>query len=317
MRHFCPRHCHQGALLSPPEQKNCMALRLSLRKNDQARPAMIRSIVGSSLKFRYIVLALAAIMMVFGIAQIPRMPVDAFPEFAPPRVEIQTPCLGLSAEEVESLVTVPLEQALNGLQGLDLMRSKSLPDLSSIEMLFKPGTDELKARQLVEERLATVINTLPTWAAPPVILPPVSTTGRVLKIGMSSKTVDLKDMSMIAYWTIRARLLSVPGVANVAIWGERIRIPQVQVDPVRMRLHKVALDDVMETTADALDVGILQFSEGAVIGTGGFIDTPNQRMGIRSVLPIKSAADLAQVPIKGKFKSDGSPIRLGDVATVV
>src|SRR6185369_15846707 len=100
MRHFCPRHCHQGALLSPPEQKNCMALRLSLRKNDQARPAMIRSIVGSSLKFRYIVLALAAIMMVFGIAQIPRMPVDAFPEFAPPRVEIQTPCLGLSAEEV-------------------------------------------------------------------------------------------------------------------------------------------------------------------------------------------------------------------------
>jgi len=279
---------------------------------------MIRSIVGSSLKFRYIALALAAAMMVFGIAQIPRMPVDAFPEFAPPRVEIQTPCLGLSAEEVESLVTVPLEQALNGLQGLDLMRSKSLPDLSSIEMLFKPGTDVLKARQLVQERLATVINTLPTWAAPPVILPPVSTTGRVLKIGMSSKTVDLKDMSMIAYWTIRARLLSVPGVANVAIWGERIRIPQVRVDPVRMRLHKVALDDVMETTADALDVGILQFSEGAVIGTGGFIDTPNQRLGIRSVLPIKSAADLAQVPIKGnKFKSDGSPVRLGDVADVV
>src|SRR5690349_3974269 len=279
---------------------------------------MIRSIVGSSLKFRYIALALAAAMMVFGIAQIPRMPVDAFPEFAPPRVEIQTPCLGLSAEEVESLVTVPLEQALNGLQGLDLMRSKSLPDLSSIEMLFKPGTDVLKARQLVQERLATVINTLPTWAAPPVILPPVSTTGRVLKIGMSSKTVDLMDMSMIAYWTIRARLLAVPGVANVAIWGERIRIPQVRVDPVRMRLHKVALDDVMETTADALDVGILQFSEGAVIGTGGFIDTPNQRLGIRSVLPIKSAADLAQVPIKGnKFKSDGSPVRLGDVADVV
>src|SRR5689334_22898471 len=278
---------------------------------------MIRSIVGSSLKFRYIALALAAIMMVFGIAQIPRMPVDAFPEFAPPRVEIQTPCLGLSAEEVESLVTVPLEQALNGLQGLDLMRSKSLPDLSSIEMLFKSGTDELKARQLVQERLATVINTLPTWAAPPVILPPVSTTGRVLKIGMSSKTVNLMDMSMIAYWTIRARLLGVPGVANVAIWGERIRIPQVRVDPEKMRNYNVSLDDVMETTAGALDVGILQYSEGAVIGTGGFIDTPNQRMGIRSVLPIKSAADLAQVPIGTRKKGDGTPLRLGDVATVV
>ncbi|HSB00177.1 MAG TPA: efflux RND transporter permease subunit, partial [Anaerolineales bacterium] len=278
---------------------------------------MIRSIVGSSLKFRYIVLAIAAAMMVFGIAQVPRMPVDAFPEFAPPRVEIQTPCLGLSADEVESLVTVPLEQALNGLPGLDIMRSKSIPDLSSIEMLFKPGTDELKARQLVQERLATVINTIPTWAAPPVIMPPVSTTGRVLKVGVSSKTVDLMDLSMISYWTIRARLLGVPGVANVAIWGERIRIPQVQVDPVKMREYDVSLDEVMETTANALDVGILQFSDGAVIGTGGFIDTPNQRLGIRPVLPIKSAADLAQVPIEGKKKSDGTPLRLGDVANVV
>src|SRR5512138_541255 len=278
---------------------------------------MIRSIVGTSLKLRYIVLALAAGMMVFGIAQVPKMPVDAFPEFAPPRVEIQTPCLGLSADEVESLVTVPLEQALNGLPGLDIMRSKSIPDLSSIEMLFKSGTDELRARQLVQERLATVINTLPTWAAPPVIMPPVSTTGRVLKIGVSSKTVSLMDLSMISYWTIRARLLGVPGVANVAIWGERIRIPQVRVDPEKMRNYNVSLDDVMETTAGALDVGILQYSEGSVIGTGGFIDTPNQRMGIRSVLPIKSAADLAQVPIGTRKKGDGTPLRLGDVATVV
>ena len=133
---------------------------------------MIRSIVGTSLKFRFIVLAIAAAMMLFGIAQVPSMPVDAFPEFAPPRVEIQTPCLGLSADEVESLVSVPLEQAFNGLDGLDLMRSKSLPDLSMIELLFKPGTDVLRARQLVQERLATVINTLPTWAARPSSCPP-------------------------------------------------------------------------------------------------------------------------------------------------
>ena len=278
---------------------------------------MIRSIVGSSLKFRNIVLAVAAAMMVFGIAQVPSMPVDAFPEFAPPRVEIQTPCLGLSADEVEALVTVPLEQALNGLPGLELMRSKSIPDLSSIEMLFERGTDELKARQLVQERLATVINTIPTWAAPPVIMPPISSTGRVMKIGVSSKTVNLMDLSMIAYWTIRARLLAVPGVANVAIWGERIKIPQVQVDPLKMRQYDVSLDQVMETTADALDVGILQFSNGAVIGTGGFIDTPNQRLGIRPVLPIKSAADLALVPIENKKKSDGTPLRLGDIGNVV
>src|SRR5512142_262676 len=277
---------------------------------------MIRSIVGTSLRFRYIVLAVAAALMVTGILQIPNMPVDAFPEFAPPRVEIQTPCLGLSADEVEQLVTVPLEQAFTGLDGLDLMRSKSIPDLSSIELLFKPGVDVLRARQLVQERLATVIGTLPTWAAPPVIMPPVSTTGRVLKIGLSSKTVSLMDMSMISYWTIRARLLRVPGVANVAIWGERIKIPQVQVDPVKMQRYHVPLDDVMETTADALDVGILQFSNGAAIGTGGFIDTPNQRLSIRSTLPIFTPEDLARVPISNTKKSDGTPLLLKDVAEV-
>ena len=145
---------------------------------------MIRSIVGTSLKFRFITLALAAAMMLCGILQLSNSAVDVFPEFAPPRVEIQTPCLGLSAEEVESLVSVPLEQALNGVDGINVMRSKSINDLSSIELLFKPGTDIVHARQLVQERLATVISTLPTWAAPPVMMPPVSTTGRFMKIGM-------------------------------------------------------------------------------------------------------------------------------------
>src|SRR6185295_18977499 len=189
--------------------------------------------------------------------------------------------------------------------------------LSSIELLFKPGIDELLARQLVQERLATVIGTLPTWAAPPVIMPPVSSTSRVMKIGLSSKSVSVIDMSMISYWTIRARLLNVPGVANVLIWGERIKIPQVRVDPERMQANNVSLDEVMETTSNALDVGILQFSNGAVIGTGGFVETPNQRLSIRAVLPIKSAADLAQVPIGDKKKPDGTPLRLADVAHVV
>src|SRR5690349_9576101 len=206
-----------------------MAPSPNLRKNEHGRRSiMIRWIVGSSLKLRYIVVAIAAALMFFGIVQLPNTPVDVFPEFAPPRVEIQTPCLGLTAQDVESLVTVPLEQAFNGLPGLDTLRSKSIPDLSSIEILFKVGTDELRARQLVQERLATVIGTLPTWAAPPVIMPPVSSTSRVMKIGMTSKDVSLMDMSMISYWTIRARLLGVPGVANVLIWGERIKIPQVR-----------------------------------------------------------------------------------------
>src|SRR5437867_72939 len=147
---------------------------------------MIRAIVASSLKFRFIVLALAGAMMVFGIARIPRMPVDVFPEFAPPRVEIQTPCLGLSASEVEALVTIPLEDALNGVADLDTLRSKSIAQLSSIELRFKPGTDLLHARQLVQERVATVTPTLPTWASPPFMLQPVSSTSRVMKIGLTS-----------------------------------------------------------------------------------------------------------------------------------
>jgi CzcA family heavy metal efflux pump len=278
---------------------------------------MMRWIVGSSLKLRFLVVAFAAAMMFFGVPQLQGMPVDVFPEFAPPRVEIQTPCLGLSAEEVEALVSVPLEQALNGVEGLEIMRSKSVPDLSSIELLFKPGTDEMLDRQLVQERLATVAGTLPTWAAPPFMMPPVATTGRVMKIGLSSKDHSVIEMSMISYWTIRARLLRVPGVANVPIWGERLQMPQVQVDPERLRATDVTLDDVMTITADALDVGLLQFSNGALIGTGGFIDTPNQRMSIRHVLPILAANDLAQVPISDKKKSDGTPLRLSDVANVV
>ncbi len=275
---------------------------------------MMRWIVGSSLRFRYIVVALAAGMMVFGVVQLRNIPVDVFPEFAPPRVQIQTACLGLSASDVEQLVTVPLEDALNGIPGLDVMRSASVPQLSSIELIFKLGTDLLQARQLTQERLDTVLPTLPTWASPPVMLQPLSATSRVMKIGLSSKSRSLIEMSMISYWTIRARLLRVPGVANVPIWGERLQMLQVQAEPDRMRAHDVSLEQVMETTADALDVGLLKFSNGARIGTGGVVDTPNQRLQVRHILPIATPKDLSQVIIE---KQNGKPLRLGDVARVV
>jgi CzcA family heavy metal efflux pump len=275
---------------------------------------MMRWIIGSSLRFRALVVAIAAGAMFLGIIQLQKTPVDVFPEFAAPRVEIQTPCLGLSAAEVESLVTVPMEQALNGVLGLDTLRSKSIAQLSSIELRFKPGTDLLQARQLVSERVQTVIPTIPTWAAPPVMLQPVSSTSRVMKIGLSSDTRSLIEMSMISYWTIRARLLQVPGVANVAIWGERLQMLQVQVDPERLRTRDVSLDQVMEVTADAVDSGLLQFSSGSVIGTGGFLETDNQRMGIRHVQPIRTPADLAQVTVAQRA---GKALTLGDVADVV
>src|SRR6185295_5329521 len=157
--------------------------------------------------------------------------IDVFPEFAPPKVEIQTNSLGLSAVEVEELVTVPLEQALNGVPGLDVLRSKSVPVLSDIVLLFKPGVYGSLARQLVQERLQTAAPTVPTWAKPPVMIQPMSSTSRNMKIGISSKEHDLLDLSMVANWKIRARLLRIPGVANVPIWGERLKMFQVLVDP--------------------------------------------------------------------------------------
>ncbi len=281
--------------------------------NRAGQRTLMRGIISGSLRFRHLVVAAAVAMMVLGITVLPRMHVDVFPEFAPPRVVIQTACVGLSTSDVEQLVTVPLEASLNGIQGLDDMRSKSVPQLSSIELLFKPGTDLLRARQLVQERLATVSPSLPTWAAPPVMLAPVSATGRAMQIGMTSASHSLIDMSMTAYWTIRARLLRVPGVANVAIWNERLHLMAVQAVPARMQARGVSLNQVMQTTSDAVDSGLLRFSTGAVIGTGGTIETPNQRIGVRNVLPVVTPADLAQVPVT---KKAGKDVRLGDVATV-
>ena len=275
---------------------------------------MLRWIVGSSLKFRYIVAAAAAAMMFFGVQQLRGMPVDVFPEFSPPKVEIQTLALGLSGEEVESLVTVPLEQALNGVPGLDVIRSKSVEQLSQIELIFKEGEDLLTARQLVAERIATVSPTLPRWAAPPVMIQPLSATSRVMKIGMTSDKYDLIDLSMTAYWKVRARLLRVPGVANVMIWGERIKMPTVQVDPELLKKHGVTLEEVMTVTGDSIDAGLLRFSEGGFIGTGGFVDTPLQRYNVRHSMPILTHRDLAQVPIAER---DGRVLRLDDVADVV
>jgi CzcA family heavy metal efflux pump len=277
---------------------------------------MLRLIVGSSLRFRHLVVALATGLIFFGVGALQNTQIDVFPEFAPPRVEVQTPSLGLSASQVESLVTVPLEQSLIGIPGLDTIRSRSVEQLSSIELIFERGTDLLTARQLVAERLATITPTLPTWSSPPFMIQPLSATSRVLKIGLTSTDpeVDLMDMSMTAYWKIRARLLRVPGVANVPIWGERLEMLQVQVDPNRLRERGVTLEQVMTVTADALEAGLPQYSSGHFIGRGGWIETQDERIGIRHVLPIVTTEDLAQIPIQN---SRGEALRLSDVANVV
>ena len=264
---------------------------------------MMTWLISSSLRLRVVIVALAAILLVAGTWVIRDTPLDVFPEFAPPLVEIQTEAPGLSTSEVEALVSVPIENALNGVSWLETIRSKSVLGLSSVVLIFENGTDLMQARQLVQERLAVAATSLPAVARAPVILSPLSSTSRVLKIGISSDSLSQMQMTTIAKWTIRPRLMAIPGVANVAIWGERDRQIQVLVDPDRLRANDVTLDEVIRATGDA-----------TVLASGGFIDTPNQRLAVTHAPPVTIPEDLAEMTIRFR---DGSSLRIGDVADVV
>jgi CzcA family heavy metal efflux pump len=259
-------------------------------------------LVTNALRQRVLVLALAAVLVLLGARATQGVPLDVFPEFAPPMVEVQTEAQGLSTEEVESLVTVPLEAGVNGVPGLDTLRSKSVLGLSSVVMIFAEGTDLARARQLVQERVATVAPRLPANVGTPVMLPPLSATSRAMKIGLSSDTLDQMALSEVVRWTIRPRLMAVPGVANVAVWGQRDRQLQVLVDPERLAANGVSLAEVQRAAGDA-----------AVTVGGGFVDTPNQRLAVRHIAPVQTPADLSQAIVK---LANGAPIRLGQVATV-
>ena len=274
----------------------------------------MRALVSGSVRFRMLVVAVAAAALFVGFTQLHDMPTDVLPEFGPTTVEIQTEALGLSAEEVEQLVTVPMEQdLLNGVAFLDDIRSESVPGLSRILLIFEPGTDLFKARQVVAERL-TQTAALPQVSKAPRMLEPLSSTNRVLMVGVSSKTVSPLQMSVLTRWTIVPRLVGLPGVANVSVWGLQDRQLQVQVDPERLRAQKVSLLQVIDTTGNALWVSPLTFLEASTPGTGGFVDTANQRLGIYHLSPINTAADLAKVRVEG---TNGRKLRLGDVANVV
>jgi Cu/Ag efflux pump CusA len=264
---------------------------------------MLNALVKSSLHFRVLVLALAAVLLVVGAQTLKKTPLDVFPEFAPPLVEIQTEAPGLSTEEVESLITVPLENALNGTAYVTTIRSKSVLGLSSVVLLFERGTDLPTARQLVQERVATISSRLPSVAHPPHILPPLSSTSRAMKIGVWSDTLTQMEMTDLALWTIRPRLMSISGVANVAIWGQRDRQFQVLVDPDRLRANGVTLDQVVLAAGDA-----------ATVSAGGFIDTPNQRLPVKHANAITTPGELADTLVT---TIGGAPIRIGDVAEVV
>ena len=275
---------------------------------------MFRWIIATSLKFRFLAVALAAVMVIYGIDRIERMPLDVFPEFAPPRVQIQAPGPGLSAEEAEELITIPLEDALKGVSGLEHLRSKSVAGLSTIELIFKPEVNLLDARQLVQERLRTVAPHLPIQNAAPVVLPPLSSVSRVMQIGVSSKTMSKDDLSLTAFWRIRIRLMRVPGVANVVMWGHHNVQLLVMADPERLRAHGVALEDLKQVTAGALNVGLLKYTTSAKGSADGFIEDDKHRFLITHKLPITNKDELGEVLVK--THADGRVVRMKDVARI-
>jgi Cu/Ag efflux pump CusA len=238
---------------------------------------------------------------------------DVYPEFKRTVVEVQAEALGLSAVEVEQLVTVPLEQdLLNGVPFVERITSRTIPGHASVEMLFEEGTDLYRARQLVTERMAQA-HALPGVGTPPAMVQPRSSINRVAVVALKSEDVSLIEMSILARWQLKPRLLGIPGVSNVSVWGQRDRQLQVQVDPERLKSSGITLTRLIETTGNALWVSPLSFVEASTPGTGGFVETPGQRLGVQHVSPITTADALAAVAVAGTTPAK----RIGDVADVV
>src|SRR6516165_6315186 len=206
---------------------------------------MLNRIILWSIENRLVVLVLAALLIVFGIRAAYLSPLDVFPDFAPPQVVIQTEAHGLSTEEVEQLVTIPLETTLNGTTTLETVRSSSIAGLSVVTCIFEAGTDIYRARQLVSEKLQVARQRLPLIADEPQMMPVSTPVGILLKISLTSGKTSMMDLRTLADWTIRPRLLGVPGVSQVVIFGGEVKQYQVLADPIKLKDYGVSLAEVM------------------------------------------------------------------------
>jgi Cu/Ag efflux pump CusA len=272
----------------------------------------LRSIIDACIRFRLLVIALASVVMVLGILQLSRMPADVLPETSPVTVDVQTEAPGLSAPEVESLVTTPLEKnLLEGVLGVTDVTSNSIEGLSDIELHFAPGTNLYTARQLVQERLTGAF-VLPNVSKPPVMVQPVSSTSDVMLIGLTSRQWSMIDMSVAARWVIVPKLLSLAGVSNVSTFGQADRQLQVLVNPSTLASKHVTLDQIIATAGNAQLTSPLSYLQGNTPGTAGFIEDMLQRMTIQPVLPFGTPKNMAALPVTG-----ATGLSLGQVATMV
>lgn len=264
---------------------------------------MLNALVRFSLRFRGVIIALAIAFVGYGIFNVTQAKYDVFPDFAPPQVSIQTEAPGLSPEQVELLVTQPIENAINGVPGIRALRSQSPQGLSVILAVFSDQTDIYQARQSISERLAALAGQLPQGVKAPVITPLTSPTGVVTVLGLTSDRQSLMTVRTVADWTVRQRLLAVPGVAQVTVFGGDTREFQVQIDPLRLIQHGLSVEEVAAAARQATS------TRGA-----GFVENSNQRI----VIDTEGQATTVQM-IAGTVIShqNGMNITLGDVADVV
>ncbi len=261
------------------------------------------AVIALAIRFRGIVLALACVVVVYGLYGLSRARYDVFPEFAPPQVAIQTESVGLTPEQVETLVTRPIEIAINGLPGVQRVQSTSIQGLSVVTVLFDPATDIYRDRQIVGEQLAAAAQQLPKGVLAPAMTPLTSSTGLVLVAGLTSDQRSLMELRTIADWTVRLRLLAVPGVADVGVFGGDVRSLQIQVHPDQLVRFGIGLNEVLAASRIATGV------RGA-----GFMDTPNQRIVFQTEGQSVTAAELARTVIA---QQGAGVVTLGDVADVV
>ena len=263
---------------------------------------MLNSIVKWSIAQRWLVVLACIVISLWGFRVLTQMPLDVFPSFAPPQVEIQTIAPGLAPEEVESLVTRPIESAINGTPGLEALRSSSAIGISAIRAVFSWDTDIYRARQLVTERLQQARSQLPQGVEEPEILPTSSPLGWTVKYAFTSETTPLMEVWRIVNWQVKNRLLAVRGVSNVVIFGGDERQYQVLVDPDKLKAFNVSLADVTKA-AQAANAN----------APGGFLITPDQETLVRGVGRIESIEQLKKSVIKA---STGTPVLLEQVADV-
>src|SRR5437762_8303535 len=264
---------------------------------------MLNRIVQSALRFRGVVIALACVLVGYGIFVAAHAKLDVFPEFVQPQVTVQSEAPGLAPEQVEALVTRPIESELNGVGNLESIRSESIQGLSVVTAVFKEGTDVYLSRQMLAERLATLAGELPLGVKPPKMSPLTSSTMDLLKFGLLSDRLSPMALRTFADWTVRPRLLAVPGVAKVTVFGGEVRQLQIQARPDRLLAFDLALQDVLNAAREATGV------RGA-----GFIETAAQRILIQTEGQSLTAPQLGEVVVA---QHDGRSVRLKDVANVV